>query len=203
MQTEIKEIQRRVGVSILFVTHDREEAMMMSDRSAVMADGEIAQIGSPSELYLHPRIAFVAGVLGETDLLPVTMHAYESTTALVRYQNGMLGHVQLPRSGRVPKRGELALVSRRPERLCVLGAEDAADQEFTGTVRAQLSWAPRPLGRAGAGTEPDDQRHRVARDDLRRARRTVRLGWSPGDAQLLANTRPSTATGAPHAGPRE
>jgi len=70
MQIEIKELQRRIGISILFVTHDQDEAMMMSDRIAVMDKGRIVQIGSPAEVYQHPHSAFVAGFLGETNLVP-------------------------------------------------------------------------------------------------------------------------------------
>lgn len=70
MQIEIKELQKRTGVSILFVTHDQDEAMMMSDRIAVMNKGRIVQIGSPFEVYHRPRTAFVAGFLGETNLIP-------------------------------------------------------------------------------------------------------------------------------------
>lgn len=204
LQTEIKDIQRRVGVSILFVTHDQDEAMMMSDRIAVMADGEIVQIGPPSEVYLHPRTAFVAGFLGETNLLPVTVHAHDTTTSLVRYQNGMLGHVQRPRSGRVPTRGESGLVSLRPERLRLLGAADTADQEITGTVRAHSF-----LGRhARSVVQALGQDLTISATELPATLcveqgATVRLGWSPSDAQLLANTRPSTATGDPNDGQRE
>ena len=70
MQIEIKELQKRIGISILFVTHDQDEAMMMSDRIAVMNKGRIVQIGSPAEVYQHPRSAFVASFLGETNLIP-------------------------------------------------------------------------------------------------------------------------------------
>jgi putative spermidine/putrescine transport system ATP-binding protein len=70
MQIEIKELQKRIGISILFVTHDQDEAMMMSDRIAVMNKGRIVQIGSPAEVYQHPHSAFVAGFLGETNLIP-------------------------------------------------------------------------------------------------------------------------------------
>ena len=70
LQIEIKAIQRRLGISVLLVTHDQDEAMMMSDRIAVMAEGRIVQIGTPSEVYLRPATRFVAGFLGETNLLP-------------------------------------------------------------------------------------------------------------------------------------
>ena len=70
MQIEIKAIQRRVGISILYVTHDQEEAMVMSDRIAIMREGRIVQIGSPTDLYKHPQTPFAASFLGETNLLP-------------------------------------------------------------------------------------------------------------------------------------
>jgi putative spermidine/putrescine transport system ATP-binding protein len=70
MQIEIKELQKRIGISILFVTHDQDEAMMMSDRIAVMNQGRIVQIGSPAEVYQRPHSAFVAGFLGETNFIP-------------------------------------------------------------------------------------------------------------------------------------
>lgn len=64
MRTELKAMQRRVGITFLLVTHDQEEALSMSDQLAVMNEGRIEQIGSPEEVYLHPRTKFVAGFLG-------------------------------------------------------------------------------------------------------------------------------------------
>ena len=64
MRTELKELQRRVGISFLFVTHDQEEALALSDRIAVMRQGRIEQVGTPEEVYLRPRTRFVAGFLG-------------------------------------------------------------------------------------------------------------------------------------------
>src|SRR5262249_37437856 len=96
-QAEIKDIQRRVAISILFVTHDQDEAMSMSDQIAVMADGQIVQIGTPSELYQHPNTAFVAGFLGETNLLPVVLQGVENGRAVVRFVDGTTGEVRLPR----------------------------------------------------------------------------------------------------------
>jgi len=64
MRLELKEVQRRVGVTFLLVTHDQEEALSMSDQMAVMNQGRIEQVGSPQEVYLRPKSAFVAGFLG-------------------------------------------------------------------------------------------------------------------------------------------
>ncbi len=70
MQFEIKEFQRRLGVTIIYVTHDQEEAVMMADRIAVMRAGRIEQIGSAEDLYDRPVNAFVADFIGQTNLIP-------------------------------------------------------------------------------------------------------------------------------------
>ena len=69
MQLELKRIQTEVGITFIYVTHDQEEAMTMSDRIAVMRAGRIEQLGTPEELYERPTTAFVAGFLGVSNLL--------------------------------------------------------------------------------------------------------------------------------------
>jgi len=70
MQMEIKDLQRKLGMTVVFVTHDQEEAMNMSDRIAIMNNGRIEQLGSPKEVYESPCNVFAAGFLGEANLLP-------------------------------------------------------------------------------------------------------------------------------------
>jgi len=69
MQIELKRIQREVGITFVYVTHDQDEALTMSDRVAVFRDGRIEQVGPPAELYEHPRTPFVAGFVGVSNLL--------------------------------------------------------------------------------------------------------------------------------------
>ncbi len=69
MQVELKAIQKRVGITFIFVTHDQEEALTMSDRIALFNQGKIEQIGSPAEIYEHPATAFVAGFVGTSNLV--------------------------------------------------------------------------------------------------------------------------------------
>jgi len=69
MQVELKAIQQRVGITFIFVTHDQEEALTMSDRIAVFNQGKIEQIGSPAEIYEHPKTPFVAGFVGVSNLV--------------------------------------------------------------------------------------------------------------------------------------
>ena len=70
MQVELKRLQHRVGITFVFVTHDQEEALTMSDRIAVMNKGKIEQLGTAIEVYRHPATAFVASFLGQANLLP-------------------------------------------------------------------------------------------------------------------------------------
>ncbi len=71
LQAELRSLHRRLGVTFIHVTHDLEEAMILADRICVMRNGEIIQIGTPEEIYHRPRTAFVAGFIGETNLIPV------------------------------------------------------------------------------------------------------------------------------------
>ena len=73
MQIELKHIQRETGITFIFVTHDQEEALTMSDRIAVMSAGELQQLGAPREIYEHPRNMFVADFIGDTNLLEVSV----------------------------------------------------------------------------------------------------------------------------------
>jgi ABC-type Fe3+/spermidine/putrescine transport system ATPase subunit len=70
MQTEIKEIQRRLGITVVYVTHDQEEALTLSDRIGVMHRGRLEQLGTPADLYERPRSRFVADFIGESNFLP-------------------------------------------------------------------------------------------------------------------------------------
>jgi putative spermidine/putrescine transport system ATP-binding protein len=69
MQFELKELQKRLGVTLVFVTHDQEEALAMSDRIAVMNQGKVEQVGAPTEIYEQPRTRFVADFIGEINIL--------------------------------------------------------------------------------------------------------------------------------------
>ena len=189
LQIEIKEIQRRVGISILFVTHDQDEAMMMSDCIAVMVEGEIAQIGSPSEVYRHPNTSFVASFLGETNLLPVVCEGIDQGHAIVRYQNGTLGRACLPRIGAAPRAGQSALVSLRPERIRLLHGTTTAPQTVAGTLVSHTF-----LGRhVRSVVQAMGQALSVSTTEFQEAMAVtpgaaLRLGWSYDEAQLLATT---------------
>jgi putative spermidine/putrescine transport system ATP-binding protein len=186
LQVEIKEIQRRVGVSVLLVTHDQDEAMMMSDRIAVMTEGEIVQIGSPPDVYLHPTTPFVAGFLGETNLLPGVCCGVEGDHVVIRFRNGELGRARSPRFGSRPATGKAVLASIRPERMRILKPNEAADSCIDGKV---VSCAF--LGRhARYVIATENQSIVVSTMDWSESSalapgKSVRLGWQNEDAQSL------------------
>ncbi len=83
LQVEIKRIQRELGVTVVYVTHDQEEALSMSDRIAIMSQGRIAQLGTPDEVYERPTSPFVASFLGESNFIPVKPVSVNGRTAEV------------------------------------------------------------------------------------------------------------------------
>jgi spermidine/putrescine transport system ATP-binding protein len=110
MQLELKAIQHDVGITFIHVTHDQEEAMTMADRIAVMRDGRIEQLGTPTELYETPATAYVAGFLGASNLIAGTVTGADS----VRLHSGP--EVRVPPQVLVGRTGEVA-VGIRPEKI--------------------------------------------------------------------------------------
>ena len=88
MQSELRQLQQRLGATVIYVTHDQEEALTMSDRVAVMNGGRLVQLGPPRELYDRPADAFVADFIGEMNLLPATMDAVAGGACTVRHPAG-------------------------------------------------------------------------------------------------------------------
>jgi spermidine/putrescine transport system ATP-binding protein len=83
MQLELKRIQREVGITFIFVTHDQNEALTMSDRLVVMNAGKIEQLGSPREIYERPRTRFVAGFIGTSNIITGTVREMDGTSAVL------------------------------------------------------------------------------------------------------------------------
>ena len=134
MQIELKHLQRETGITFIFVTHDQEEALTMSDRIAVMSSGEIQQLGDAREIYERPRNRFVADFIGDTNLLAVTLSAVANGTA---HCNIGGDNVLVCDAEPSLATGAPAHVSLRPERL-VLTAEPVAKDSLIGTVRETI-----------------------------------------------------------------
>jgi spermidine/putrescine transport system ATP-binding protein len=121
MQLELKRIQREVGISFVFVTHDQEEALTMSDRIAVMRTGHLEQVGTPEEIYEEPQSAFVARFIGSANLIAVTIERTDGARASVVLPGGR--RADAATGGRSFAAGSTALLMVRPERL-QLGVEE-------------------------------------------------------------------------------
>ncbi|WP_322112141.1 ABC transporter ATP-binding protein [Arboricoccus pini] len=183
LQLEIKHIQKRLGLTILYVTHDQSEALTMSDRIAVFGAGRIQQLGHPRDIYDHPANAFVATFIGDNNLMPATVHEVRGERAAVRLGNGAL--IETSRSSHAHA-GAPVTVAIRPERFVIDPSGPVA-----GTLAAKVSEIiyvgdqTRVVARLEDGHEVEVRlaNGRRAADPLEGA--TVTLGWHEGDAILL------------------
>ncbi|TDO12515.1 MULTISPECIES: ABC transporter ATP-binding protein [Halomonas] len=125
LQVELLRVQKRLGMTFVFVTHDQQEAMVMSDRIAVLNGGVIQQVGPPREVYEHPVNAFVARFMGHDNLYPITARQGNRLTT-------PLGELVADQAGE----GDLLLI--RPETLDLLPGEVAGDNHLLAVVNERL-----------------------------------------------------------------
>ena len=121
MQLELKRLQAETGITFIFVTHDQEEALTMSDRIAVMREGAIRQIGGPRDIYDHPADRFVADFIGDTNFLPAEVVGTQDGRTRVRLSSGR----EVTAQGKSDVAGKVTLAVR-PEHAGLV-AEDAGD----------------------------------------------------------------------------
>lgn len=127
MRVELKQLQQDTGITFVFVTHDQEEALTMSDRIAVMSAGDIQQIGTAHDIYERPANRFVADFIGETNLVDVTVEAVEGETCTCRLPGGEVVAATVASTTTAGSAGHLSI---RPERISL-----SAD---TGTFAGQV-----------------------------------------------------------------
>jgi len=132
MQLELKRIQTEVGITFIYVTHDQEEAMTMSDRIAVMRAGRIEQLGNPEQLYERPQTGYVAGFLGVSNLLEGEVAGRDGSLVSIRLKDGTI--LRAPAEG---ANGASAVsLGVRPEKLRVTAvAEHGTDEATEGLNR--------------------------------------------------------------------
>lgn len=143
MQAELKGLQRRLGIGFVYVTHDQDEAMSMSDRIAVMNQGRVEQLGTPRDVYSRPASAFVAGFIGEANLLPGVITAIEPPSVHIRCTEGPLVKAScdvVSREGGALKVGEPVTLSLRPEQVLIVndGDDSPLVNRFQGVVEEAL-----------------------------------------------------------------
>jgi ABC-type Fe3+/spermidine/putrescine transport system ATPase subunit len=170
LQVEIKRIQRELGITVIYVTHDQEEALTMSDRVAVMRQGRIAQIGSPEDLYESPADEFVANFIGEMNFVPPEF----CLGAAAPQATSMIAAVRPERIAVAPR----AYRGLSEDRRWMAGVvEDTVYCGETRRVRVRMG-STVMVAKRQAGADPVA----FAPRDL------VHVGWSPDDVKLLART---------------
>jgi putative spermidine/putrescine transport system ATP-binding protein len=145
LQVELKRIQQEVGITFVYVTHDQDEALSMSDRIAVMDSGRVLQIGSPHEVYDEPDSRFVAGFVGVSNLLELPVEGVDGNT-VARLRLGPGDAVSADLDGRSLDVGARAIVTIRPERISLVESEAGAPEDrachAAGVVRESLYAGP-------------------------------------------------------------
>ena len=136
LQVELKALQRRMGVTVIYVTHDQEEALTMADQVVVMQAGRIEQDGTPEDLYERPATAFVAGFMGDTNLVRGIVTTAEPDGTLVL--DPSIGRRIVAR-GDGFRAGDPVIVSLRPERLSLApGRAPEGEDDWSGRVSAVI-----------------------------------------------------------------
>lgn len=130
MQLELKRLQREVGITFVYVTHDQEEALTMSDRIAVMSQGVTLQIGNANEIYERPNCKFVADFIGETNFLTGKIQSQQGQVATVALPGGL---TVLAEAEKIVPVGTEVFVAVRPEKMH-LHAQNGYENHFTGRV---------------------------------------------------------------------
>jgi spermidine/putrescine transport system ATP-binding protein len=184
LQVELSQIHRDVGTTFVYVTHDQEEAMSMSTRIAVMSNGRIQQIGTPSEIYYKPRSRFVADFIGESNFLEVD--AKDARAGVARLANGR----SVPCAANGWLGGGRATLMVRPESIQIGDPEGAPEASLRGRI-VQTSFLGSQT-RVAVSCDAVDApvtaskfgRERIAARDLT-PDREVALWWDPADAVLL------------------
>ena len=196
LQVELKEIQRDVGITFVYVTHDQEEALTMSDRIAVMNEGVVEQIAGPEEVYDRPATTFVAGFIGVSNLMPGRV-TKTGDPGEVELDAGVSVHA--PVTGF--RAGERCYAVVRPEKLQIRFADDRADDKlpnvegivesslYLGTSTQIVVRLPDKVAMTVLVANTDeDERQRLPGGGA-----TVRLSWTPDHMHVLRESSVSEA----------
>ena len=182
MQFELKSLQRRLGISFVFVTHDQEEALTMSDRVVVMRAGNVEQTGSPQEIYERPRTEFVAGFIGDSNIIEGVVESATAMSSLVK-----VGDASFAIAGNGVKAGDRVRVMIRPEKIRLLAA--GGDGFLRGKIDSAMYQGESTQWRVvleGGQTLTVVEQNRDTRPAVEsRVGRAVALEWEQNSAVLL------------------
>lgn len=190
MQVELIKLQRQVGITFVLVTHDQEEALVMSDRIAVMFEGGIAQLDEPEALYARPKDRRVADFIGVMNFLPAAV--IEENADLVTVEVGGLGRVELPHSqiSRANPDDTAATIGFRPETMTLIGPSQPHTQarETEAVIDEVVYYGDMTYYDLRLEGVPDPVRismRNVFGRDVQEVGTRTRLAWSPGSLVLF------------------
>jgi iron(III) transport system ATP-binding protein len=180
MREEIRRIQRELGITTIYVTHDQEEAMAVSDRIAILNLGRLEQLGSPDEIYFHPRSRFAAEFMGGSNILEIRVLSYDEATSRLRAETG--GTTLTLRAPRPA--GGRAYLSVRPE--WVRLSEETSEDVVEGTVESTTFLGALVRYRVKAlGGRITIEVHNPRSEDIRREGAAVRFRFDPERLAIL------------------
>jgi spermidine/putrescine transport system ATP-binding protein len=182
MQVELKDIQREVGITFVYVTHDQEEALAMSDRIAVMHEGRVVQCGEPEDIYEKPDEAFVAGFIGVSNLMEGVVDGKDK----VKLASGQKVDAPLPEGLDL---GEVVQISVRPEKIALDDIEKGmvsipgtVEQRVYQGVNTQVTVS---LGDGARVVALEQNTYRARSDDRWEPGTKVKVGWHPDHCLVL------------------
>jgi ABC-type Fe3+/spermidine/putrescine transport system ATPase subunit len=188
MQRELKQIQRQIGTTFIFVTHDQNEAVTMSDAIAVMNDGRIEQIGAPLEIYDRPQTRFVANFIGNTNMLEVSVEPYSGGRVMASLGNLTFeciasgGGSEISGNGHVSLRYEQIKLGDAAKNLPVELDAKVISTVFSGSV-VQYELAVQGNG----GLRLIAELHHDGAAPILQDGETVKAGWAAGAARYYAD----------------
>jgi spermidine/putrescine transport system ATP-binding protein len=186
MQVELKRIQREVGITFVYVTHDQNEALTMSDRIAVMNDGAIEHLGPPREIYEHPATKFVAGFIGTSNLLSGQVTSLDSGRAVLDLGEGQ--RIIVPLREAAPAIGAELELTVRPEKITMGEAIAPVGCSLRGTITevVYLGTSTSFAVTTTTGAEMVVFQQNVATAGREHARgESVCLSWDPEHSYLI------------------
>ena len=191
MQTELKHLQQRVGITFIYVTHDQEEALAMSDQIAVMGKGRFIQTGTPEHIYSHPKARFVAEFMGSTNLFRAAVKEKKGECWLAETSGGLT--VSLPNAAGRPA-GEVLTFSIRPEKMALSqdGGMDGWENRFPGRIDSRTFLGASTVygvSLAGGKTVTVEARSGglLERPSVYSPGDEIEIAWHPDDCVVLAD----------------
>ena len=184
MQIEIKHIQQSLGITAVYVTHDQQEALTMSDRIAVFHQGGICQLATPEEVYERPATAFVAGFVGESNRLEGVVAQRSGETCHVHLDGG---GVVLATAADCAHAGRAAVLIR-PERVCIGPDAEVAQNSFSAEIQELIYQGDllRVRARLPGGQEVMIKRPNTGRPQELKTGAQIPIGWAAQDARAFA-----------------